>query len=423
MTAPVQTTPQAPQAQAIKPKPTPSALGPTNQTPGALSAGNQSPYANLTPTSAGGNLLGQTITPGAVTDPVSIAQQSFQTFAQQSDPYYQKALRDATAAGAAKGQLGSGQLRTSYGDLANQRNLQLQGEEQSLLQNALTQANANAYQNVGVAQQQQQFQAQQQQAAYNQALQNAQQALNAQLGLGTLGVQQGALTGTYGGQQTLGAQQLAQQGSQFGQSLGLQQQAQNLAQQLGLGNLSLGQQSLAQQGTQFGQSLAAQQAQNAAQNQLAQQQLALNSQLGLGNLGVQQGQLSLAQQGQAEQYGLQQAAQALNEKVATGQLSIAQAQQQLAELQNRQNYGLAQGGLTGTYNGQQTLAAQQLGSQTALGQQNILVQLANALGLPADSPQAAAIYRQIFGSLVKPPTVTTPTIMTPTITNDPGANQ
>ena len=51
----------------------------------------------------------------------------------------------------------------------------------------------NAYQNIGIAQQQQGFQAAQQQAAYTQALQAAQQQLATGLGVGQLGVQQGQL--------------------------------------------------------------------------------------------------------------------------------------------------------------------------------------------------------------------------------------
>lgn len=88
-------------------------------------------------------------------DRYQIAQQELGTFNNATAPYYQRALRDATAQAASAGQLGSGQLRTSLGDLANQRNLQLQTAGQNFLQNALTGSIGDAYRNIGIAQQQQ----------------------------------------------------------------------------------------------------------------------------------------------------------------------------------------------------------------------------------------------------------------------------
>ncbi|HXJ64496.1 MAG TPA: hypothetical protein VNN79_12145 [Actinomycetota bacterium] len=69
-------------------------------------------------------------------DRTKLAEQMFQTFSNATAPQYTAALRQATQRGAAGGQVGSGQLRTTYGDLANQRNLQLQTEEQGLQENA-----------------------------------------------------------------------------------------------------------------------------------------------------------------------------------------------------------------------------------------------------------------------------------------------
>lgn len=63
---------------------------------------------------------------------------SFNTFAQQTDPAYQAAMRQATAQAAANGGIGSGALSTTYGNLANQRNLQLEGMQQTAQQQALT---------------------------------------------------------------------------------------------------------------------------------------------------------------------------------------------------------------------------------------------------------------------------------------------
>jgi len=77
------------------------------------------------------------ITPGAMLDRFALANQQFDTFANATSPQYQAALRDATRAAAGAGRLGSGMLRTSYGDLANQRNQQLDTQRENLFQNAL----------------------------------------------------------------------------------------------------------------------------------------------------------------------------------------------------------------------------------------------------------------------------------------------
>ena len=144
-----------------------------------------------------------------------------------------------------------------------------------------------------LAQQGSQFQQSQAQQAHQFDLQ---QQLAQTLGLGNLGLQQGELTGQYNGQSTLGAQQLANQQHQFDVSQALQSQ-------LGLGGLDLQKQQLAQQGSQFGQNLDLQKAQLAQQGSqfgqgLTEQQRqfnlqnALQSQLGLGNLDLQNRQLS-----------------------------------------------------------------------------------------------------------------------------------
>src|SRR5690349_13962936 len=58
-------------------------------------------------------------------DRLSLANKAIETSAAATDPYYNKALKDATSQAAAVGQLGSGQLRTSLGDLARNRALEL----------------------------------------------------------------------------------------------------------------------------------------------------------------------------------------------------------------------------------------------------------------------------------------------------------
>ncbi len=126
---------------------------------------------NTSPLDPSNSLLNQVISPGALTNPVDLANAAWKTFQQQTNPQYQADLRDANRMAAAGGALGSGTLNTSLGDIANQRQNTLQSAQQQLMESALGQANQNAYQNVGIAQQQQGFQNQQQQEAVNNSLQ------------------------------------------------------------------------------------------------------------------------------------------------------------------------------------------------------------------------------------------------------------
>lgn len=146
--------------------PTPEVLKtstvPNVGTPGGPSAMIEPP--NPTTSVEGGDLLHTTLM-GPTTDRFKLAGDQFDTFAKSTDPIYQKSLKDATGAAAATGRLGSGQLRTSYGDLAANRALQLDTERSSLLQQAINDSISDEYKNVAIAQQQQGFQAGQQQNA------------------------------------------------------------------------------------------------------------------------------------------------------------------------------------------------------------------------------------------------------------------
>lgn len=84
-------------------------------------------------------LKGVTQTP----DRYALAQQQYGTFADQTDPEYQATLRDATKLSSANGTMGSGMLRTRYGDLALQRGRDLQNERDSLFQTAQQQTMAD----------------------------------------------------------------------------------------------------------------------------------------------------------------------------------------------------------------------------------------------------------------------------------------
>jgi hypothetical protein len=143
--------------------PTPSPTAPTPAAPGG--------GPTLTPTDPNNPLTAQTITPGSLADRFKLAQDRFATFASGTEPAYQSALRDANRMGAAQGRLGSGDLRTSFGDLALNRSRDLTNSRDNLFQNALEGTIGDAWNGIGLAERQQGFQNQQQQQAFEQALQ------------------------------------------------------------------------------------------------------------------------------------------------------------------------------------------------------------------------------------------------------------
>ncbi len=240
------------------------------------------PYATTTSSAPGSNAnyLGTTIQPGPATDRYAIAQSRYDDFAKSTDPYYQKALRDVKSAAFGRGQGGSGMLRTSLGDAANLRNIQLDTARSGFLNDALEGSIGDAYKNIGIAQQQQGFQAGQQREASSQDIANRNITLAERQADAGNKLAEGSLTGNYGGNLTLAAKQAADATA------------------------------------------------------LNREQLGLSAELGRGNL-------ELAKTGQGQSYELSKAAQELQRQVQTGQLTLAQANQKLAELQNSQQYGLA----------------------------------------------------------------------------------
>lgn len=144
-------------------------MNPINQAPTAPAPAQGA--VNLSPTDPNNALTAQTITPGSMADRFKLAQDRFATFTASSDPAYQAALRDANRMGAAAGGLGSGQLRTSLGDLALNRSRDLTNARDTLFQNALEGTIGDSWNSIGLAERQQAFQNQQQQQAFEQALQ------------------------------------------------------------------------------------------------------------------------------------------------------------------------------------------------------------------------------------------------------------
>jgi hypothetical protein len=154
-------------AATLSPNVNPINSAPTQPAPAQGSSG----AVGLSPTDPNNPLTSQTITPGSLADRFKLAQDRFQTFTAASEPAYQAALRDANRFGAAAGGLGSGQLRTSLGDLALNRTRDLTNSRDNLFQNALEGSIGDTWNTIGLAERQQGFQNQQQQQAFEQALQ------------------------------------------------------------------------------------------------------------------------------------------------------------------------------------------------------------------------------------------------------------
>ena len=155
-----------PQVQATPAIPQMAPKAPTTS-PGTPYAPGVNTYA----TNPQSDLRGQTIVPGAGADRNAIAQNQVNTWNASSEPQYQADLRSAVSAGYGRGQGGSGQLRTSLGNLAYNRDLQRNSAQSNYLNSALTGSIDDAYKNVGIAQNQQQFQAGLQNQTFNQGLQ------------------------------------------------------------------------------------------------------------------------------------------------------------------------------------------------------------------------------------------------------------
>ena len=140
----------------------PPAAVPAPQTP--LAAPTVAP--TLTPTDPDNPLTAQTIAPASGVDHFRLAQERFDTFAQGSDPAYQAALRDASRQGAAMGGIGSGMLRSRFGDLATDRTNALGTERRGLFTDALLGSVDDARFATGLAERQQGFQSGQQRDAF-----------------------------------------------------------------------------------------------------------------------------------------------------------------------------------------------------------------------------------------------------------------
>lgn len=179
------------------PPKTPTAL---SAIPGALPKPQMAqPGVAYSPINPASDLRSQTIGVGPTADRNRIAQNQVDTWNASSEPQFQADLRSATSQAAGAGQLWSGQLRTSLGNLAYNRDVQRNAAQSNYLGAAQTGSISDAYQNVGIAQQQQQRQDQAQNTSFNQGV----TALNAG-NAGDPSATQLALAGQYGTQAAQG---------------------------------------------------------------------------------------------------------------------------------------------------------------------------------------------------------------------------
>ena len=135
--------------------------------------------AGFTPVNPETDLRNFTITPSALLDRFKLAQEQYGTFADATSPQYDAALRDAARAAAATGRLGSGMLRTSYGDLANTRARELTNQRDALFQQALLGSVQDAQMQFEDLMREQEYQTSAQDQAFRQAITaaNLQEAL------------------------------------------------------------------------------------------------------------------------------------------------------------------------------------------------------------------------------------------------------
>jgi hypothetical protein len=173
-------------------------------------------------------------------------------------PQFQADINKATSNAAANGQLGSGGLRTSLGNLAYNRDLQRNTQASNFYNDALQGSIGDAQFNVGQANQQQAYQTGLQGQAFNQNLQQSQfnqQKYNDQFSQSLAGTQQANATQAQQfNQGVTNAQLQAQlQAQQFGQGLSTQQFASDQQNQLFNQGLSSSQLAAALQQQQFGQ--------------------------------------------------------------------------------------------------------------------------------------------------------------------------
>jgi hypothetical protein len=320
-------------------------------------------------------------TTGTPQNRLDLATSAFDTFAKSTAPQYTADLREATQRAAGAGNIGSGMLRTTYGNLANQRALALDTERSNLINSATTATIADQQANRGLDIQQQ----------------NADTSRTGTLG--NLGVAQGSL-----GLETKKADTAANQGQQ---ALDIQKQQADIQAKVASGQLSVaeGQLELAKlsQATSAGQTQqqidlqAKKQANDAA---LAQAGLTGIMADGTQTLAAKQAAIQNAlEQGRLTNEQAQTAIQALSEKDTAanqaGQLQLAHQQLEQAGTQ----FGLSQAQNLKLAQLADATQNRQIDVNTQQGQNQLLLQLASIIGGPQGSldPNFVATIMKALG--------------------------
>jgi hypothetical protein len=332
-------------------------------------------------------------TTGTPQNRLQLATHAFDTFAKSTAPAYQADLRAATQMAAGKGQIGSGGLRTTYGNLANQRALALDTQRDSLINAATTGTIAD------------------QQAADATALARY-NAETSRLGTsGNLDVARGGLelakqheatsTGQTQQQIDLAKKQADINAAYQAGTLTLAQKDQALRelanqQQYGLEGQKLelaktGQEaSIGAEQQRIALAAKQQEIEQAYQNKqitLAERDAALRELANAQQYGIAGQQLELAKSGQAQQasqFGqsldFQKEQAKIENAYKTGQLTLAQAQQKLAELAQAQSNANQQAQLTLQTRAQDAVEKYQAGTLSLAQRDQALKELAESHG-------------------------------------------
>lgn len=332
----------------LKPKPLTAApaAAPAAPTSNTLSLAPSTPLPTEYPSAPS--------TTGTPQNRLQLAQTAFDTFAKSTAPQYTADLRQATQMAAGKGQIGSGGLRTTYGNLANQRSLALDTARDNLINQAVTGTIAD------------------QQAAANTAIAQ-QNADTSRLGTtGSLSLQQAGLTGTLNGEQTLAAKQ------------------QEIQTKVALGQLTVEQ----------GQLELAKLSQQTAAGQ-AQQGLDLQKQAEAAQEKYQAGQLSLADRDQA----LRELAQSQGNTLEQEKLTLAKDQ---LDQQGKQ-FGLSLAQQKDLAELADATQNRQLDISSAQGQNTLIVELARIMGTSTENidPRFIDAVEKALGITLAPGTATT----------------
>ncbi len=346
--------------------------------------------------------------PTAPVDRLALAKSNFDTFATQTQAPYEASLRSASSEAAGQGQLGSGQYRTSVGNLVLARQRDLDTQRADLVNKATEGSIADAT------------------TAYQQALAASQQGEANKLGEGNLKIaQQSADTAEKGTLGSLDVQKGQLELAKTGQTASIDQNQQqidlakktadiNAAYQAGTLTLAQKDQALRELSNSQQNTLATSQltlAQKAEQDQAAQEAARLKLATTQTTNQSDQAKAALAEQTAGR---LQQGAQF--------DASQAQSKDQFAQTlaTNKEQFGLSQEQTAALAKLQNDTQNKSIDASTAQGKNQLLVQLASILGGPtgALNPDVLSAIAKSLGVIIPAAktggsvTVTDPTTVT-----------